>query len=144
MRKNTQAALAGAPLSTMMKFPRHLFHQYWQMLNGVNRMSEHLLEPELRERAHAAPGRRHRPGPDEQLVLTDLDPDTVIDHLEPPDALVELITFGTVRETCPKCATTHLKLVLRQRRVRLAHLFCSQCQCCFDARYTNGRSALTI
>lgn len=107
-------------------------------------MSEHLLEPALRERAHAAPGRRHPHGPDERLMLTEMDPDSVIDHLEPPDALIELITFGTVRETCPKCATPHLKLVLRQRRVRLAHLFCSECQGCYDAHYSNGKSALTV
>ena len=107
-------------------------------------MSEYLLEADLRERAHTAPGRRHPHGPDEQLVLSEMDADSVIDHLEPPDASVELITFGTVRETCPKCAKTHLKLVLRQRRVRLAHLFCSDCLSCFDAHYTNGKSALTI
>lgn len=106
-------------------------------------MSEHLLEPVLSEHEQAAPRRRH--GSDEALVLSELDPDAVIDHLEPPDAAIELITFGTVRETCPKCARApHLKLVLRQRRVRLAHLFCSDCLSCFDAHYTNGKSALTI
>lgn len=106
-------------------------------------MSEHLLEPVLSEHEQVAPRRRH--GSDEQLVLSELDPDSVIDHLEPPDAAIELITFGTVRETCPKCArASHLKLVLRQRRVRLAHLFCSDCLSCFDAHYTNGKSALTI
>ncbi len=107
-------------------------------------MSEHLLEPDLSVRAPFAPGRRHQPGPDEQLVLTELDSDRVIDHLEPHDAAIELITFGSVRETCPVCATAHLKLVLRQRRVRLAHLFCSECLGCFDAHYSNGKSALTI
>lgn len=106
-------------------------------------MSEHLLEPDLSDHAQAPAGRRH--GPDEQLVLSEIDPDAVIDHLEPPDAAIELITFGTVRETCPKCVRApHLKLVLRQRRVRLAHLFCSDCLSCFDAHYTNGKSALTI
>ena len=107
-------------------------------------MSEHLLEPDLRERARTAPGQRRLHAPDDELVLNELDPDSVIDHLEPPDRAIELITFGTVRETCPKCATTHLKLVLRQRRVRVAHLFCSECLRCFDARYTNGESALTL
>lgn len=107
-------------------------------------MSEQLLEPHLREREQATPRRRHPQGPDEQLVLTEMDPDIVIDHLEPPDAEVELITFGSVREVCPNCPGNHLKLVLRQRRVRLAHLFCSGCRACFDARYSNGKSALTI
>ncbi|MES2317640.1 MAG: hypothetical protein V4631_09120 [Pseudomonadota bacterium] len=107
-------------------------------------MSEHLLEPALNERARTLAGRRHQHGPDEQLVLSEMPADSVIDHLEPPDAAIELITFGTVRETCPACVTSHLKLVLRQRRVRLAHLFCSDCLRCYDAHYTNGKSALTI
>ena len=107
-------------------------------------MSEHLLDADLTDAAQAASGRRHPHGPEQLLVLSEMDPDSVIDHLEPLDAAIELITFGTVRETCPKCARTHLKLVLRQRRVRLAHLFCSDCLSCFDAHYTNGKSALTI
>ncbi len=107
-------------------------------------MSEQLLEPTLREHAHNAPRRRHPHDTDEHLVLTEMDPDSVIDHLDPPDAEVELITFGTLRETCPNCPGSHLKLVLRQRRVRLAHLFCSGCQGCFDAHYPSGKSALTI
>lgn len=106
-------------------------------------MSEYLLEPEVRERTAAVESRRYKHSI-EELVLTPLDPDAVIDHLDSPDEPVELITFGTVRETCPGCPTSHLKLVLRQRRVRIAHLFCSQCLGCFDAHYTNGASALTI
>jgi len=106
-------------------------------------MSEHLLEPDLSE--HEAAAARRRQGSDEHLVLSEIDPDAVIDHLETPDTAIELITFGSVRETCPKCTRApHLKLVLRQRRVRLAHLFCSDCLSCFDAHYTNGKSALTI
>lgn len=107
-------------------------------------MSEHLLEPEISERDPAVTGRRHPHGQDEQLILSELDPDKVIDHLESPEQPIELITFGTVRETCPRCPGSHLKLVLRQRRVRFAHLFCSGCLGCFDAHYTNGASALTI
>ena len=108
-------------------------------------MSEHLLEPELRQGTRAATdGRRTRPGIEERLVLSPLDPDAVIDHLDSPSEPVDLITFGTVRETCPNCAASHLKLVLRQRRVRVAHLFCSGCLGCYDAHYTNGSSALTI
>lgn len=107
-------------------------------------MSEHLLEPEISERGPAVPGRRHHHDQDELLVLSELDPDKVIDHLEGPDQPIELITFGTVRETCPRCPASHLKLVLRQRRVRFAHLFCGECLGCYDAHYTNGASALTI
>lgn len=87
------------------------------------------------------PQRRHA---DDTLVLTELHPDAVLDHLDGDTEVVELITFGTVRECCPLCRQAHLKLVLRQRRVRLAHLFCAQCQACFDAHYSNGASALTI
>lgn len=108
-------------------------------------MSEHLLEPEARERQHhLEPGRRHHPEQDDQLILSELNPDRVIDHLEPEEPAIDLITFGAVRETCPKCPQSHLKLVLRQRRVRFAHLFCADCLSCYDAHYSNGKSALTI
>ena len=107
-------------------------------------MSQYVLETETREKPQQADaGRRHQHGIVEELVLSELDPDRVIDHLEPDDN-VELITFGTMRETCPNCHQSHLKLVLRQRRVRLAHLFCASCLSCFDAHYANGASALTI
>lgn len=107
-------------------------------------MSEHLLEPEVHESGAAGNGRRDERSVGEQLLLSELDPDAVIDHLDGPAEPVELITFGSVRETCPKCRTSHLKLVLRQRRVRLAHLFCSDCLSCYSAHYTNGASALDI
>lgn len=107
-------------------------------------MSQYVIEAETREKSQQAEaGRRHQHGLDEHLVLTELDPAQVIDHLEPDDR-VELITFGTVRETCPNCEQAHLKLVLRQRRVRMAHLLCASCLCCFDAHYVNGAAALTI
>jgi hypothetical protein len=128
----------------MMKFPRHLSVAIGELALRRKSMSEQLLETTHNDLLVDIPHRRHAPGPDEQLTLSELDPDAVIDHLEPPGTQVELITFGTLRETCPNCPGTHLKLVLRQRRVRLAHLFCSNCQCCFDAHYTNGKSALTI
>ena len=107
-------------------------------------MSQYVLEAETREKpAQAEARRRNDHGIEDQLVLSELDPDKVIDHLEPDDQ-IELITFGTVRETCPTCLQAQLKLVLRQRRVRIAHLFCGSCLCCFDAHYANGASALTI
>ena len=107
-------------------------------------MSEHLLEPDIIQDTRPPEGRRHKHDIEERLMLSPLDPDAVIDHLDGPGEPVELITFGTVRETCPNCPATHLKLVLRQRRVRVAHLFCAGCLGCFDAHYTNGTSALTI
>lgn len=107
-------------------------------------MSEHLLERTTQARETEHPQRRQQHAIDERLVLSELDPDAVIDHLEAPSEPVDLITFGTVRETCPRCQDTHLKLVLRQRRVRIAHLFCSNCLGCYDAHYANGVSALSI
>ncbi len=107
-------------------------------------MSQPVLEPVAHDLKQAEPGRRHKHPIDETLILTELDPDTVVDHLDSENAPVELITFGTVRETCPKCRKAHLRLVLRQQRVRIAHLFCNECLSCFDAHYTNGASALTI
>jgi hypothetical protein len=86
--------------------------------------------------------RQHRQ--EDQLILTELNSQTVVDHLDDPNAPTMLTTFGTVRETCPRCMHTHLSLVLRQRNVRIAHLFCTECHSCFDANYPNGRSALTI
>lgn len=107
-------------------------------------MSEQVLEPEVRRREHPLPHRRAQHGIDEHLVLSALRPDQVLDHLDGENAPVELITFGTVRETCPHCPQEHLKLVLRQRRVRVAHLFCATCHACFDAHYPNGTPALSI
>jgi hypothetical protein len=78
------------------------------------------------------------------LVLSELNPLVVIDHLDGPHAALTLHTFGSVRELCPKCQQASLKLVLRQTSVRMAHLFCAECQGCFDARYADGAPALTI
>ncbi len=89
----------------------------------------------------APAGRRHLDG---NLVLSELHPLAVIDHLDDDSVPLNLLTFGSVREICPKCQQTHLKLVLRQNSVRVAHLFCAECQSCFDAHYTNGAPALTI
>lgn len=107
-------------------------------------MSQPVLEPVESELKQAEPGRRHKHHIDETLILTELNPDTVVDHLDSENSPVGLSTFGTVRETCPKCRHTHLRLVLRQQRVRTAHLFCDECLSCFDAHYTNGASALDI
>lgn len=105
-------------------------------------MSEHVLETVPTEQAPASPKRRHTPA--ETLILSELHPESVVDHLDDDVLPRSLITFGNVRETCPKCNHTHLKLVLRQRCVRTAHLFCPECHGCFDAHYPNGTSALTI
>ena len=81
---------------------------------------------------------------EEKLLLTELNGQSVIDHVDGTNVPVNLTTFGTVRETCPKCLHPHLNLILRQRNVRTAHLFCAECKGCFDAHYPSGVSALTI
>ena len=88
-------------------------------------------------------GRRQRHA-DDNLFLTELNPFTVLDQLDGEQAPVNLTSFGVVRETCPKCLQTHLHLLLRQRNVRTAHLFCADCHGCFDAHYASGAPALTI
>ncbi len=89
-----------------------------------------------------APSRRHHA--DGGLVLSELNPHAVIDQLDDDSVPLNLLTFGSVREICPKCEHTHLKLVLRQNSVRMAHLFCADCESCFDAHYADGAPALTI
>lgn len=78
------------------------------------------------------------------LILSELNPLVVVDHLDGEQTRLTLLTFGNVREVCPKCRQPNLKLVLRQSSVRVAHLFCAECQSCFDARYPDGAPALTI
>lgn len=95
-------------------------------------------------RQHADPSRRRAAAPDAGLVLSELNPHAVIDHLDADGHPVHVLTFGSVREVCPKCRTGHLKLVLRQSAVRVAHLFCADCTSCFDAHYQDGAPALTI
>ena len=85
--------------------------------------------------------RQHQPG---DLILTELSPHAVVDTIDDDRVPLNLLTFGSVREMCPKCQHTHLKLVLRQSSVRMAHLFCADCESCFDARYLDGAPALTI
>lgn len=81
---------------------------------------------------------------DGNLVLSELKLAAVIDQPVDASAPLTLLTFGSVRELCPKCQQTHLKLVLRQDSVRVAHLFCADCESCFDAHYRDGAPALTI
>ena len=92
---------------------------------------------------HASASRRQHEGIG-CLVLSELNPLVVVDHLEGEHSTLTLLTFGNVRELCPKCQQCSLKLVLRQTSVRMAHLFCAECESCFDARYPDGAPALTI
>ena len=90
------------------------------------------------------PSRRRHAEPEDCLVLSELNPRMVIDHLDDERQPLDVLTFGSVREICPKCQSGHLKLVLRQSSVRVAHLFCADCASCFDAHYADGAPALTI
>ncbi|MDY0974875.1 hypothetical protein SOM61_07865 [Massilia sp. CFBP9012] len=98
----------------------------------------------LRVPASAAPDTCRRQHEDGDLVLSELNPRVVVDRLDSDSTPLNLLTFGSVREVCPKCQQTHLKLVLRQGSVRMAHLFCADCESCFDAHYADGAPALTI
>ena len=103
------------------------------------RASETYADP-----PESAACRRHQHQVGDDLVLSELNPLAVIDQLDDESVPLNLLTFGSVREICPKCQHTHLKLVLRQNSVRMAHLFCADCESCFDAHYTNGTHALAI
>lgn len=103
-------------------------------------MSEHVLDPIAGHVEAFEPGRRTHAANEDQLFLTELNPDDVTDHLGGDDP----VSFGPVRETCPRCSNTHLRLVLRQHSVRIAHLFCVNCEGCFDASYADGTPALAI
>ena len=80
------------------------------------------------------------------LFLLELDPADVVDGVRLDYGYVseDISTCGTMRETCPACGGAHLQLVLRQKNVRLAHLFCQSCTRCFDARLADGSPALSI
>jgi hypothetical protein len=93
---------------------------------------------------YTPPASRRRNASQDYLVLSELNPRAVVDHLDDEGQPLDVLTFGTVREICPKCQSGHLKLVLRQSAVRIAHLFCAGCTSCFDAHYPNGTPALTI
>jgi hypothetical protein len=107
-------------------------------------MSVPVFETPSHEAAPPPVQGRRRHHADDNLHLTELNRGAVVDHPDDDSAPVSLTTFGTVRETCPKCRHTHLHLVLRQRNVRTAHLFCAECASCFDAHYASGANALTL
>jgi len=94
--------------------------------------------------SQAASASRRRSNCANDLILRELNPLVVIDHIEGEQTTLALMTFGGVRECCPKCQQASLKLVLRQASVRMAHLFCAECESCYDAQYADGEPALTI
>lgn len=78
------------------------------------------------------------------LILVALDPLAIVAGERRDDVYVaeEVRAVGQMRETCPACPDTHLKLVPRQDDVRVAHLYCEQCTRCFDAFLDDGSSVL--
>jgi hypothetical protein len=106
-------------------------------------MPVHAPETMPHEPRNGTPAGR-RQAANDHLVLSELNPEAVVDQLGGDGAPLNLMTFGSVREVCPKCRQNHLKLVLRQATVRIAHLFCADCESCFDAHYPNGAPALSI
>jgi hypothetical protein len=92
---------------------------------------------------HPLYGRR-RDQQGEALLLTELNPHSVVDCPADRKAPLDLQSFGTVREPCPKCQKACLNLILRQAHVHTAHLLCLDCHSCYDAHYAGGAPALTI
>jgi len=107
-------------------------------------MNLRVPETESQAPTYTQPDSRRHQETSDRLVLSELNPRMVVDQLDGEDTPIDLITFGNVREVCPKCRHPHLKLVLRQATVRIAHLFCAKCESCFDAHYENGTPALTL
>jgi len=87
----------------------------------------------------------HRSRASTPLNLVEIERVAVVDairgEIEEADGVY---AAGAMRELCPHCRTNHLKLVLRQKRVSRSHLFCEVCEKCFDACYTDGKSALSL
>ncbi len=83
---------------------------------------------------------------DKLFFLVELDPTSVVDgKLTSAGWVAESVTTaGKMRETCPHCKDTPLQLVLRDQHVIRSHLYCDQCTRCYEARYPDGRSALTF
>ena len=104
-----------------------------------------MMASATQEPAKTAARNDHRSYASTPLNLIEIERVTVVDAIR--DAYDEadgVYSVGAMRELCPHCRTNHLKLVLRQKRVRQSHLFCEVCDKCFDARYLDGSSALAI
>lgn len=94
--------------------------------------------------AGSAPGQRSRDAP--VLALVELDPRVAVEGVLLDACFVadEVQLAGRMRERCPACSDVALQLVLRYQHVIRSHLYCQQCTRCFDARYPDGRSALSF
>ncbi|HEY8027673.1 MAG TPA: hypothetical protein VIF60_24245 [Burkholderiaceae bacterium] len=90
----------------------------------------------------------HRSTVTTPLRLLEVERASVVDAISPDSGAGSqydtVFAMGTMRELCPHCNSTHLQLILRQKRVRHAHLFCDHCERCYDARYLDGAPALEM
>ncbi len=104
-----------------------------------------MMASATQESAASAARNEHRHTSSTPLNLIEIERMTVVDMVrEMHDDADGVYSAGAMRELCPHCRTNHLKLILRQKRVRQSHLFCEVCVRCFDARYLDGASALDI
>ena len=80
------------------------------------------------------------------LALVELDPRVAVEGVLVDACFVadEVQLAGQMRERCPACGDVPLQLVLRYQHVIRSHLYCQQCTRCFDARFPDGRSALSF
>jgi len=92
----------------------------------------------------------HRNKSINDFALIEIDRATVVDSIRLDDGFEAgfepdgVFATGAMREFCPSCKSNHLKLILRQKHVRHAHLYCEDCDKCFDARNPDGSSALEL
>jgi len=104
-----------------------------------------MMASATQETAQSAARNEHRHASSTPLNLIEIERMTVVDSVrDMHDENDGVYSAGAMRELCPHCRTNHLKLVLRQKRVRQSHLFCEVCVRCFDARYLDGTSALEM
>jgi hypothetical protein len=99
----------------------------------------------------SGPGKSRRQNPERRVKdetsfsLVQVDPREVVRGVRAAAGLLvkNVATVGKMREMCPHC-NTPLQLVLRYKDVIRTHLYCEECTRCFDARYPDGNSALTL
>ncbi|MDR3481116.1 MAG: hypothetical protein P4L91_10420 [Burkholderiaceae bacterium] len=107
------------------------------MMHTATTEANHPFNPNRNDHRHQKTG---------DFMLVEVDRANMVDSIRQdggyqPDGVFAL---GEMRELCPCCKVHHLKLVLRQKRVRHAHLYCDYCDKSFDARHPDGRSALEL
>ncbi len=108
---------------------------------------EHLAENPMHANSPLQSDARDPELPPPLLILTELNPMAIIEGVMLDDGFKaddEVVSCGQMRETCPHCTSTHLQLVLRQKAVKLAHLFCPNCTRCYHASYEDGSPALAL